>query len=103
MIIKGFPYILVSTYDRVRGERVKRNLFRFDQHGEYRTNDPKILKKAQGNFEIIEEPNETDTTQVVNDTDDLMPFEEIDETVTESNELKPKRTRGVPRKKKEIK
>ena len=55
MIILGEPNTLVSLRTKKFGEIKKKPLFRFDNNGEYRTNDANIIKKASKHFNVIDE------------------------------------------------
>ena len=62
MIILGEPNQLVCIHSR-RGITTRRKpSFRFDENGQFETDDPKILKRAATHFVIIESKSETAST-----------------------------------------
>lgn len=55
MIFLGTPNKAVIGVTMNGFDRVIKPLFRFDKNGEYETNDPKMIKRCQKQFEVKEE------------------------------------------------
>lgn len=64
MIILGQPNTLVSMRTKKFGEIKKKPIFRFDDNGEYRTNDANIINKASKHFKVIDD-NEVELEEVI--------------------------------------
>lgn len=64
MIILGQPNTLVSMRTKKFGEIKKKPIFRFDDNGEYRTNDANIINKASKHFKVIDD-NEVKLEEVI--------------------------------------
>jgi hypothetical protein len=97
MIFLGQPNFIVydRKYDSAKNRIIPTKIAKFDKDGRFRTTNHKIIRFLKNRY-----PTEKPVVAEIAPTE-LLPFEPDEEVVTEviTEVDKPKRTRGIPRKK----